>query len=149
MLSVEQLAALTDALERHAETPVVAFLPADQPVLRFLFGAASGGPPFELRGLSKEQGSKTVHAFASYKGFRLTDADRSELLDQMNGILTDEERDNLRAALERRPLVKAGIVGGIVQGITVADAFDARGGHNMMRPAVLVTPVTPSTDHIR
>jgi len=36
------------------------------------------------------------------------DAERSELLDQLTDILTDEERDDFRAALERRPVVKAG-----------------------------------------
>jgi hypothetical protein len=33
------------------------------------------------------------------------DVERSELLEQLTGILSDEERDNFRAALERRPLV--------------------------------------------
>jgi hypothetical protein len=36
---------------------------------------------------------------------RPSDVERSELLEQLNGILSDEERDNFRAALERRPLV--------------------------------------------
>jgi hypothetical protein len=39
---------------------------------------------------------------------RTTEADRAELLDRMRGLLDDEQRDNLRAALERRPLVKTG-----------------------------------------
>jgi hypothetical protein len=36
---------------------------------------------------------------------RPSDIERSELLEQLSGILSDEERDNFRAALERRPFV--------------------------------------------
>jgi hypothetical protein len=40
------------------------------------------------------------------------DDERAALMEAMKGILSDEERDNLRAALERRPLVKSpGMVG--------------------------------------
>jgi hypothetical protein len=46
------------------------------------------------------------------------DARRSALAGQLRAVLTDEERDNFRAALARRPLVKApGVVGGVVGGI--------------------------------
>jgi hypothetical protein len=38
---------------------------------------------------------------------RFGDEERSALLESMKGILSDEERDDLRAALERRPLVKS------------------------------------------
>ena len=41
-------------------------------------------------------------------GSRIGHAERSALLDQLKDILSDEERDNFRAALERRPVVKAG-----------------------------------------
>jgi hypothetical protein len=36
------------------------------------------------------------------------DEERAALIEAMKGILSDEERDNFRAALERRPLVKSG-----------------------------------------
>jgi hypothetical protein len=39
---------------------------------------------------------------------RLTADDRSALLAQLQGILSDQDRDDLRAALERRPIVKRG-----------------------------------------
>lgn len=43
--------------------------------------------------------------------------ERAALIEAMRDILNDEERDNFRAALERRPLVKSpGIVGGVVGG---------------------------------
>jgi hypothetical protein len=58
---------------------------------------------------------------------RLVDEDRSALLKQLRSVLTDEERDNFRAALERRPLVKAGFPG-IVSGVV--------GGLNELRPGM-------------
>jgi hypothetical protein len=39
---------------------------------------------------------------------RFTDADRTSLLGQLDGLLSAQERDDLRAALERRPIVKRG-----------------------------------------
>jgi hypothetical protein len=44
---------------------------------------------------------------------RLNDADRSTLLDQLSGVLTDQEREDLRAALERRPILKQGALPGL------------------------------------
>jgi hypothetical protein len=41
---------------------------------------------------------------------RLTDDERSALVDQMDGLLSGQERMDLRAALERRPIVKQGVV---------------------------------------
>jgi hypothetical protein len=58
---------------------------------------------------------------------RLDEEDRSALLKQLRSVLTDEERDNFRAALERRPLVKAGFPG-IVSGVV--------GGLNELRPGM-------------
>jgi hypothetical protein len=50
-------------------------------------------------------------ALAALDGFkeriRPADADRAALLDELKGVLSDEERENLGAALQRRPLVKA------------------------------------------
>ena len=40
------------------------------------------------------------------------EAQRAELLDQLRGILDDEERDDFRAALERRPVVALGSAAG-------------------------------------
>jgi EF hand domain-containing protein len=41
---------------------------------------------------------------------RLRDVERAELMDQLKNILTDEERENFRAALARRPLASVGVV---------------------------------------
>jgi len=56
------------------------------------------------------------------------DAERSELLDQLKGILSDEERDDFRAALERRPVAKAGgvVFSGGVQIVNAVELFQAR-----------------------
>ena len=43
---------------------------------------------------------------------RLGDAERSQLLEQMGNLLNAEERDNFRAALERRPVVETGNLAG-------------------------------------
>jgi hypothetical protein len=37
---------------------------------------------------------------------RFSDEERSALLGELRGVLTDQERDDLRAALERRPIIK-------------------------------------------
>ena len=50
-----------------------------------------------------------LEAIDRYKArLRLSDADRTALLEPMKDLLSDEQCDNLRAALTRRPLVKNG-----------------------------------------
>ena len=64
--------------------------------------------------LPAAQNREALVAIERFKArLRPGDAERSTLLAQMKGVLTDEERDNFRAALERRPLVKAGFPGGV------------------------------------
>jgi hypothetical protein len=59
--------------------------------------------------LTAEQTSQARAALERFNSRRrLGDAERSVLLDRMAGILSNEERDDFRAALERRPVVKAG-----------------------------------------
>jgi len=41
---------------------------------------------------------------------RLRDVERAELLDQLKDILTDEERDNFRATLARRPFASVSVI---------------------------------------
>jgi len=87
-------------------------------------------------GLAPEQ---TAQALAAVERFKATirpgDEARTALLDQVKDILSDEERDNFRAALERRPLVKAGglagmpifekrgVPGGVVDGVVGGALF--------------------------
>ena len=63
-------------------------------------------------GLPAEQTRQALAVFESCKErIRPGDAERSELLERLKDVLDDEERDNFRAALERRPLVKSGLPG--------------------------------------
>ena len=57
--------------------------------------------------LTPEQRKTATAAAETFKAEQqLDDARRSALVAQVSGILTDEESDNFRAALARRPLVK-------------------------------------------
>ena len=70
--------------------------------------------------LPAAQNREALVAIERFKArLRPGDVERSTLLAQMKGVLTDEERDNFRAALERRPLVKAGFPG-IVASVAAA-----------------------------
>jgi len=53
-----------------------------------------------------QQALAAAELFAARNLHRLTDTDRTVMLAQLRGLLSDEQRDDLRAALERRPLVK-------------------------------------------
>ncbi|HET9385315.1 MAG TPA: hypothetical protein VFO67_09220, partial [Gemmatimonadales bacterium] len=52
--------------------------------------------------------------------------ERAALMEAMKGILSDEERDNLRAALERRPLVKSRAPLAFKDVVTVGGVVDLR-----------------------
>ena len=67
---------------------------------------------------------QTKLALAAFEGFkeriRPAGADRAALLDELKNVLSDEERENFGAALQRRPLVKAnamfaGVVSGVIR----------------------------------
>jgi hypothetical protein len=66
-------------------------------------------------------------ALAALDGFkeriRPADAARAALLDELKGVLSDEERENFGAALQRRPLVKANQFAGIASGVLERRAF--------------------------
>jgi hypothetical protein len=80
-------------------------------------------PSLSLRvdtyGLSAAQKVQAVAAIERFKErLRPGEQDRAALLDQMKGILSEEERDDFRAALQRRPVVKSGgVVGGVAGGV--------------------------------
>jgi hypothetical protein len=61
---------------------------------------------FDLEAGRNQQALAAVELFNARNLRRLTDTDRPVLLAQLGGLLNDEQRDDLRAALERRPLVK-------------------------------------------
>jgi hypothetical protein len=70
---------------------------------------------------------QTRIALAAMDGFkariRPADADRAALLDELKGVLSNEERENFGAALQRRPLVKANQFAGIASGVLERRAF--------------------------
>jgi len=69
----------------------------------------------EQLGLKDAEKKEALAAIDRYKArLRLNDADRTALLEPMKDLLSDEQRDNLRAALARRPLVKNAANGGTV-----------------------------------
>lgn len=55
---------------------------------------------------ARQQAMKAIDEYQARRSGRLVDADRRALLDELRGVLDDQERDDLRAALERRPLAK-------------------------------------------
>ena len=90
---------------------------------------------------------QTKLALAAFDGFkeriRPADADRAALLAELKDVLSDEERENFGAALQRRPLVKAGgivasIVGGMVPPLPPPPPGSAIEG-----PAVFRLPFPP------
>ena len=69
---------------------------------------------FDLEAGRNQQALAAVELFEARNLHRLTDTDRPVLLAQLGGLLNDEQRDDLRAALERRPLVKQQLQPGVV-----------------------------------
>jgi hypothetical protein len=93
---------------------------------------------------------RTPLALAALDRFKVrirpADADRAVLVRALKNVLSDEERENFDAALQRRPLVKAnamfaGIVSGVVQVPPPAPALRALPGDvvspEIVRPLVL------------
>jgi hypothetical protein len=73
----------------------------------------------EQFGLKPDDKRSALAAVDQFKArLRMNDADRAALLAPMKDLLTGEQREDLQAALARRPLVKNGAVGGIISGAT-------------------------------
>jgi hypothetical protein len=112
------------------------------------FQVFMGGPDLTQRinafGLPPEQTKQALAAFQSFKDrIRPGDAERSELLEQLKDVLNDEERDNFRAALERRPLVKSGLPGmvaGVASGVVTLERRVAPDG--AINNALFIMPKT-------
>ena len=62
----------------------------------------------ELSDGTRKEAMEAIEQYQARINGRLVDADRHALLDQLRGVLDDQQRDDLRAALERRPLAKQG-----------------------------------------
>ena len=115
LLSEEQLAAFVEVVNQHENMPIAVVngphgkairINGPRPGLRFLI---------ERYGLSPGEKRRALDAIARFEErLRLDDAHRSQLLDRLATVLSGEERDNLRAALERRPVVKNGGLADVV-----------------------------------
>jgi hypothetical protein len=113
VLTPEQLASFEPNLKHGAGARVFEVSPANgAPLQRFVI---RGGPGIvSPRSNFNVEQMRAVAAAASRfeKDVQLDDARRATLVDRLAGVLTNEERDDFRAALARRPLVKqAGIAG--------------------------------------
>jgi EF hand domain-containing protein len=131
-LEADAGANLMNDLERVLNTAqLVAFRSAlDQPDQnrRFVVTTQAGGGRFVIQGrleaqleqfaLKSDDKRYAQAALDQYKArLRLNEADRVALIEPMKDLLTGEQRDNLQAALARRPLVKNNVMG-VVGGAT-------------------------------
>lgn len=63
---------------------------------------------YGLQPAEQQRARAAVQQYTEQKNGRLSDADRQALLNELHHVLNDQQRDDLRAALERRPIVKQG-----------------------------------------
>ena len=130
VLSEEQFTRFKAALNRQTSGPFIA-VAAEQNSRRVTFVAMDLTQLVERFNLPPAERQQALAAVERHKArLRPGDAERSALLKQMKGVLSDEERDDFRAALERRPIVKAGLFPGIVSGVVV-------GGTTIDRPVLV------------
>jgi hypothetical protein len=90
---------------------------------------------------------QTKLALAAFEGFkeriRPAAADRAALVDELKNVLSDEERENFGAALQRRPLVKANPLFAGVSGVVVTPPIPLPPPGTIEGPAVFRLPFTP------
>jgi len=75
---------------------------------------------YRLGESEKQQMKAALDLFKAHD--RLIDGERAALLEQLRPLLSDQERDDLRAALERRPIVKQGALPGVSTALANTDA---------------------------
>jgi hypothetical protein len=135
LLTAEQLASFKDAIDFQSAGPLFtvtqSHMVAMRPDLERLMNQS---------GLTPEHRRQAFEALGRFSA-QLGDPERSAMLQQMKGILSGEERDNFRAALERRPLVKSGVVGGVVGG--VINVIKPAGLERAIVDGVVVMPPPP------
>lgn len=61
---------------------------------------------YELDAARRAQALDAVRAFTAHTPGRLNEAEQAALVEQLRSILSEEQRDDLRAALGRRPVVQ-------------------------------------------
>jgi hypothetical protein len=107
LMTADQLTAFRTMVERQTTVgPLTA--PGVSENARVFFFGMDLGRRVEAFGLPPAQGREAAAAIERFNArLRTDDESRAALLKQLRRVLTAEERDNFRAALERRPLVKA------------------------------------------
>jgi hypothetical protein len=109
MLTDAQLFDFESSLNRGAGTRTIRIVPNDGSPAQTQTFTVAANPIALLRRyqLTPEQMKIAEAAAETFKAEQqLDDARRSALVARASGLLTDEESDNFRAALARRPLVK-------------------------------------------
>jgi hypothetical protein len=126
LLTTEQMTAFKAAIAKGDAGRVFAFSQSQAGGVVRTTVMQQMGPEIQVARLSLPPADrlKAMAAIERFKSrLRPGNEERAALLETMKGILSDEERDNLRAALARRPLVKSGLpavftgvvsVGGVV-----------------------------------
>jgi hypothetical protein len=110
LLSEEQLANFKVALDRQRSSGVAAFPVEQAPFMRNVRMVVLGNDlerrvtSYKLAPAAQRQAQIAVQEYRS--ALRLGDTERDALMVQLSGLLDNEERDNLSAALQRRPVVK-------------------------------------------
>lgn len=95
----------------------------------------------KLAAPNSEQANKAIEEFKTR--IRLgTEADRTMVLAQLKNVLDEEELDNFRAALERRPVVASAV------SIVASNAVPARDIIGVVRPAVLIEQAFPANNGV-
>ena len=61
---------------------------------------------YNLAPAQKARAVEAIQRFRAAQSDQMTESDRALLVERMKGILDDEQREDLRAALDRRPIVK-------------------------------------------
>ncbi|HEY1309111.1 MAG TPA: hypothetical protein VGF24_36465 [Vicinamibacterales bacterium] len=124
LLTPEQLSDFKTGLDPRAPRRFFSMKAPNQVAVPLVLSGGDLGRRVEIYGLPPEPLREAHAAVDRFKDrLRPGDDDRAALLKEMKGILSAEEGDNFRAALERRPLVKAGGGQGVVSGIVSGDVF--------------------------
>jgi hypothetical protein len=90
-----------------------------------------------LSASTRDRALAVVTAFIKPLGPNPGDAARAALVAQLKDILTDEERDNFRAALERRPVSK------VAESIQFRHFKDLLAPNGVVKDGVFLMPFTP------
>jgi hypothetical protein len=149
LLAPQQLETFKLAIDRQLstrepQTPVVRTRPDGT---KFQFFLRRGPDPAQLLNVFGLRGEEAKAASAALDGFKARirpgDAEREALLNELDGVLANEDLDNYGAALQRRPLVKAeGAMAGVVSGFVDLKRRVERAGI-VDGPAVFTMPFQP------